>query len=531
MSGVLPGTYTETIYQGELATGSITVTINAGATTRQNIVDTNNYLEINPSDGTTISTPAISSPIFRIGTWDGTPLGFLNADKITNMHPTDVRMSPWTADSTGMTNFTVGVDPDSDFPMAEWHSQNGAAPFVDTTNQITFTLTAAQAATPLTLRIGVTRLDHGRPNISVNGHSSSTQNQTTQPSSRGLTTGNWRGNNSLYSFSIATSSLLTGTNTIDISCASGSTGTLFSGYHIYDAIDLVPTSSITNAPHVASITVTPANPTINTSEQRLFTAVAHDQFGALTPANFTWSSSVGAVDGTGSFIAPNAATSGTVTATSGSINGNTAVTIVTPVQIIGNVFNYQTAQSLSLTFNRAVDPTMLAGAISIENLTTQTTVPPASIHLNYSSTSGTFTFDGILANGNYLATIPAQTSLNASGDHFSTAYTFKFFVQSGDANHNGVVDASDFTLLAQNFNLTSATFGQGDFNYDGKVNALDFNLLASSFGQNVGGSGAVSLAHDAAVPTAPASGGLPPSLFSDASIETARDSVPSSLFD
>ena len=43
----------------------------------------------------------------------------------------------------------------------------------------------------------------------------------------------------------------------------------------------------------------------------------------------------------------------------------------------------------------------------------------------------------------------------------------------GDANVNGVVDTSDFTLLAQNFNGTGKVWGQGDFNYDGVVNALD----------------------------------------------------------
>jgi rhamnogalacturonan endolyase len=218
ISGIMPGTYTETLYQGELAVGTVSVTISAGATTNQNITNTNNYLVLS-SNSTATSTPVINNPIFRIGTWDGTPLGFLNADKITTMHPTDVRMSPWAADSTGVTNFTVGTDPDSAFPMAEWHTQNGAAPWVDTDNRITFNLSAAQASTPLTLRIGVTRLDHGRPNLTVNGSfSTSTQNIASEPSSRGLTTGNWRGNNAVYIFNLSTSWLHSGTNTIDIFC-------------------------------------------------------------------------------------------------------------------------------------------------------------------------------------------------------------------------------------------------------------------------------------------------------------------------
>jgi hypothetical protein len=47
-----------------------------------------------------------------------------------------------------------------------------------------------------------------------------------------------------------------------------------------------------------------------------------------------------------------------------------------------------------------------------------------------------------------------------------------------------VVDSSDFTLLAANFNQAGATWASGDFNGDGVVNALDFNALASHFGQS-----------------------------------------------
>jgi rhamnogalacturonan endolyase len=325
MSGVIAGTYTETLYQGELAIGSTPVTISAGATTKQNITNTLNYFLLS-SSSIAISTPVVNNPIFRIGTWDGTPVGFINADKITTMHPTDVRMAPW-SDSTGFTNFTVGTDPDSAWPMAEWHTQNSAAPWVDTDNRITFSLTAAQAATPLTLRIGVTRLDHGRPNISVNGTSSSTQSIASQPSSRGLTTGNWRGNNCLYSFNISTSSLHAGTNTIDIYCVSGSTGTLYSGYQIYDAIDLVPTSNITGAPVVTSIAVSPNNSTLTAGSQATFTATARDQFGNVIPANFAWSATNGTIDGTGLYTAPSSPGSAVVRAAAAAVTGTTDVNI------------------------------------------------------------------------------------------------------------------------------------------------------------------------------------------------------------
>jgi autotransporter-associated beta strand protein len=306
ITGVLPGTYTETLYQGELAVGTKTVTITAGATTSANIVDT-------------FYTPA--NAVFRIGAWDGTPLGFLNANNITTMHPTDVRMSPWAADSTGATNFTVGTDADSSWPMAEWHTetgttQNGVTTYEDVKNRITFNLTAAQAATSETLRIGLTRSDQGRPTISVNSGAwnSAVPPINSEPSSRGLTTGNWRGNNVVYMFNIPTSALLTGTNTIDIYCTSGSTGTIYSGYQIYDAVDLVPTSSASQ-PAIDSVTVVPAGASVGVTGIGTFIAIAKYSSGNVLTTNIDWSAVNGTIDPNGVYHAPASAGSDTITAT------------------------------------------------------------------------------------------------------------------------------------------------------------------------------------------------------------------------
>jgi hypothetical protein len=69
------------------------------------------------------------------------------------------------------------------------------------------------------------------------------------------------------------------------------------------------------------------------------------------------------------------------------------------------------------------------------------------------------------------------------------------YTLAGDTNLDGVVNTSDFTRLAANFNGTGKDWFQGDSNYDGKVNALDFNAIATNFG---------------AVPTAPALAALVP---------------------
>jgi hypothetical protein len=54
----------------------------------------------------------------------------------------------------------------------------------------------------------------------------------------------------------------------------------------------------------------------------------------------------------------------------------------------------------------------------------------------------------------------------------------------GDADLNGKVDLTDFSILATNFNPngTGKTWQQGDFDYNGKVDLTDFSILATDFG-------------------------------------------------
>lgn len=52
----------------------------------------------------------------------------------------------------------------------------------------------------------------------------------------------------------------------------------------------------------------------------------------------------------------------------------------------------------------------------------------------------------------------------------------------GDANLDGVVDFSDFLILAKNFGRTDATHAHGDFDSNEIVNLKDFLALAANFG-------------------------------------------------
>jgi rhamnogalacturonan endolyase len=191
-----PGTYTQTLYQGELGVAARTVTVTAGATTSgQNIASA-------------WFTPA--SPIFRIGTWDGAPTNFLNWANLTRMHPSDTRMVSW-----GPVTYTVGSSSVRDFPAYQFKEVNNPT-------TVKFTLASSQIAAR-TVRIGITAAyAGGRPQISVNNWTSPAPSSSGQPSSRSLTIGTYRGNNALYTYAVPASAFMAGTNTMTITVISGS---------------------------------------------------------------------------------------------------------------------------------------------------------------------------------------------------------------------------------------------------------------------------------------------------------------------
>ncbi|MET9449341.1 rhamnogalacturonan lyase B N-terminal domain-containing protein [Streptomyces cinerochromogenes] len=219
---VLPGTYTLTVYKGELAVYTGSVTVSAGATTTLN----------------TITVPASNDPdnasvIWRIGDWNGTPAGFKNADLMTYAHPSDVRAASWTG------NVVIGSGTEtSGFPCYLWKDVNSGL-------LVHFRLTAAQAAAAHTLRIGVTTAyANGRPQITVNDTwTSAIPSPPAQPGTRSLTVGSYRGNNHTFTYNVPASAWRTDTSQynvlrIDVASGSGTTGYLSAGTAI-DAIDLL----------------------------------------------------------------------------------------------------------------------------------------------------------------------------------------------------------------------------------------------------------------------------------------------------
>lgn len=224
-----PGTYLATLYKGELEVATNTVTVVAGQTNTLNLA----------------SAETVPTSIFRIGEWDGTPKGFLNADKITLMHPSDVRMGDWLS----ATNFVVGTDPISAFPMAQFRdlSTNGLL-------YVKFVLTANQIQT-LRLRYGITvSYSGGRPAPNVNGLWGATPYNPRYLDNRSLTHGSWRGFNDLYSYDVPASAFVVGTNTLTLGVISGQSGLggFLSPSCAYDAIELSIPNSVQARPAAPS---------------------------------------------------------------------------------------------------------------------------------------------------------------------------------------------------------------------------------------------------------------------------------------
>jgi len=216
MAGMIPGTYTMKVYKKELAVYTAPVTVTAGATTALGSI--------------AITTdPSTTAAMWRIGNWDGTPQEFLNGDKITTMHPSDVRMAAWTPGT-----YVVGTSsPTANMPCYQWKDVNGS-------QAIQFQLTAGQVVAS-TVRVGLTCAFEGaRPKISVNSWTyPSNPAASSQPDTRTLTVGTYRGNNVTYTFAVPASALVVGTNTLYVFPISGSgaAGFLSAGYSV-DCIDM-----------------------------------------------------------------------------------------------------------------------------------------------------------------------------------------------------------------------------------------------------------------------------------------------------
>ncbi|KAF4490246.1 rhamnogalacturonate lyase A [Fusarium agapanthi] len=192
---MVPGTYTQVLYQGELKVASKSVSVSAGSTASSSSIAANSDI-----------TTGTHTSVFRIGDWDGQPKGFRNAANQLRMHPSDKSMAIW-----GPLTYTVGSSAAGDFPMAIFKAVNNPV-------TIKFNLPSA-ISTQATLRIGTTlAFTSGRPQVTI-GSFKKAFDAPVKIDSRGT--------------------LKAGANTITIEAISGSSGADFlSPNFIFDAVEL-----------------------------------------------------------------------------------------------------------------------------------------------------------------------------------------------------------------------------------------------------------------------------------------------------
>ena len=205
-----PDTYTMVLYQTEFEVARTTVTVSKGSTASKSIAS---------------SLPA-RNVVWQIGKLDGQPFGFRNADKFLRMHPSDSRMSSW-----GPLTYTVGSSSETDMAMAIFKEVNNP-------QTIKFNLNSVPSGTA-TLRIATTlSFAGGRPQATINGWVGPAPGAPANLNSRGVTRGAYRGHGEVYDVTIPSGTLKSGSNTIQISVISGSSGATFLSPNFVSPVDL-----------------------------------------------------------------------------------------------------------------------------------------------------------------------------------------------------------------------------------------------------------------------------------------------------
>jgi hypothetical protein len=143
-----------------------------------------------------------------------------------------------------------------------------------------------------------------------------------------------------------------------------------------------------------------------------------------------------------------------------------------------------------------VDNLSNSGTINIENnemIENYTaTDPAASIRAQLISGYNGGHWNGLGLNSSAAAANPGYALGYADGADdvvagLSSGQVEVKFTLYGDADLDGAVTGSDFTILASNLGKSVSGWDQGDFDYDGVVSGSDFTLLVSNLGRQANG--------------------------------------------
>jgi len=194
---------------------------------------------------------------------------------------------------------------------------------------------------------------------------------------------------------------------------------------------------------LATITVTPASPTLTAGNTQQFTAVGKDANGNVVSFTPTWSVSGGAgtIDDNGMFTAGSTAGTFTnaVTATSGSITGSATVTVTAATPSVVGDYTLQTidgkAPPDTVVHTSSVIVVFLDGTLSLNNdmsyklLFHSTSTTSSGTVADSSGSTGTYTVNGTQmvihnsANGDSVVATTALPNISFTDGNLDFVFT------------------------------------------------------------------------------------------------------------
>ncbi len=198
----------------------------------------------------------------------------------------------------------------------------------------------------------------------------------------------------------------------------------------------------------------------------------------------------------------------------GALPANSALSITGGTVQLGQSTGLETLSSLSISTNGVLDITNNHLIINYGSGSDPIASIVAAIQTGY--TNGTWTGNGIISSSAQVNTNGLRYGVGfADGADgvvvgLSSGQIELKYTLLGDANLDGSVNGSDFSILAANFGLGRTNWDQGNFLFSSSVNGSDFSALAANFGQgDSGADSSVTPADIAALDAFAAANGLP----------------------
>ncbi len=178
-------------------------------------------------------------------------------------------------------------------------------------------------------------------------------------------------------------------------------------------------------------------------------------------------------------------TGGLVTVDSPSSITNRSVLITTGLTIAGSINNW--AGKLNLGSNDMIvnNGTLTTITNEIKQAFANGSWSGDGISSSAAATNTAHTTTlGVLLNNNGMGQTIFNSSNEFDGQSPLVTDVLVKYTYFGDANLDGVVDGSDYTLIDNGYHNKLTGWGNGDFNYDGVVDGSDYTLIDNAYNQD-----------------------------------------------